>query len=327
MRFRYLGACCFVVLIIAQALFAQVPRTISYQGVLTDDGGTALSGPYNFQFRIYAAAEGGPILWQEDHAGVMVEKGIFNVILGGYVSLGGLEFDQPYFLEILVAGGVLSPRSALTSAAYSLCARAVEDGAVSTDKIQDGAVTQAKLDPAVSLPAGGPAGGDLSGSYPDPVVSAVRGRSVSEAEPTAGQVLKWDGSQWAPQADDGLSLPFSGSTDAGDYGIAVGHTATSGNTVGGLFTSLGELGRGVRGQAQSPTGRNYGGHFESVSNYGVGVYGEVGSATGPTYGGYFWTPSTGGTGVAGIADAVSGTTYGGAFLNGSSAGMGVMGLA
>ncbi|MCL6536638.1 MAG: hypothetical protein K6U77_11270 [Armatimonadetes bacterium] len=48
----------------------------------------------------------------------------------------------------------------------------------------------------------GAAGGDLSGRYPYPTVARLQGRSVSSTAPSSGQVLKWNGSTWAPAADD-----------------------------------------------------------------------------------------------------------------------------
>ncbi|RMG60691.1 MAG: hypothetical protein D6722_20595, partial [Bacteroidetes bacterium] len=53
-------------------------------------------------------------------------------------------------------------------------------------------------------------GGDLSGLYPDPNVVGIQGNPVSNQAPVTGQILKWNGTQWAPAADefeDGDSEP------------------------------------------------------------------------------------------------------------------------
>jgi len=107
-------------LILAASLsLAQVPKTISYQGVLTDASGTVVpDGNYNLTFRLYDVATGGTALWAEGQL-VAVSKGIFNVILGSVAPLN-LPFNKPYYLGVTVGAGTeLSPRIALTGSAYS----------------------------------------------------------------------------------------------------------------------------------------------------------------------------------------------------------------
>jgi len=100
---------------------AEIPRTISYQGILTDaEGNVVPDGNYSLGFRLYDTDVQGDALWFEEHASVVVEKGLFNVILGSIEPLN-LAFDSPYWLGIQVANEAeLTPRIQLTAAPYSL---------------------------------------------------------------------------------------------------------------------------------------------------------------------------------------------------------------
>ena len=56
--------------------FAAAPRTMSYQGVLTDDAGVPLpDAAYSLTFRIHTALVGGSVLWTETHPSVVLAKG------------------------------------------------------------------------------------------------------------------------------------------------------------------------------------------------------------------------------------------------------------
>jgi hypothetical protein len=116
----------FCSLVILTSLKAQIPRTISYQGVLTDSEGEVLpDGNYTISIRFYEDAFGGDALWNED-INIELEGGIFGVIIGQIKDLD-LAFDKQYWIGIAVDNGdELAPRTALTASPYSLGGVATE---------------------------------------------------------------------------------------------------------------------------------------------------------------------------------------------------------
>jgi len=108
-------------LIIASAALADVPRTISYQGRLTDDLGSPLTGTYDITFTIYSDTNKIKIIWTEDHASVPVEEGLFNVTLGANNPIGNAVFNgSTRWLAMAVDGGTESPSTRIGSVANAL---------------------------------------------------------------------------------------------------------------------------------------------------------------------------------------------------------------
>ena len=132
---RSLVMCGLIVMLLASAAFAAVPKTLSYQGMLRDnDGNIVPDGTYDAVFRIYAVATGGTVRWSEPDT-VLVTDGVFSTILGDLYAIN-LAFDRQYWLSIEIeATGELSPRIELTSSPYARIAGAVDlpyDGYVDT---------------------------------------------------------------------------------------------------------------------------------------------------------------------------------------------------
>jgi hypothetical protein len=111
-----------LVILFAITLQAQIPRTLSYQGVLTDAAGQPRPNPsYQFTFRLYEVASGGTALWEEQKT-LPVNNGLFATALGDQVPFGpAVKFDRQYWLGIQVGNEPeLAPRIALSSVGYSM---------------------------------------------------------------------------------------------------------------------------------------------------------------------------------------------------------------
>lgn len=109
------------VLCFLQVGWGQIPRTMSYQGVLKDAGGNPVTDTKTITFRLYDAVDAvtGSAIWSEQLT-VQIDNGVFSVILGETTALPDL-FPAPAWLGIDVGatGEELSPRTRLTSSPYS----------------------------------------------------------------------------------------------------------------------------------------------------------------------------------------------------------------
>lgn len=149
-RLFSLFAAVFILLFMLTAAYAAVPHLINYQGRLTDASGNPLTGSYDINFKIYDAETAGNLLWQETQTAVVVDKGLFGILLGSVTALN-IPFDQPYFLEIKVGTEVMSPRQRITSSGYAIRAEvadsvpSIDPGKVGTKTVDEANLGDGKI--------------------------------------------------------------------------------------------------------------------------------------------------------------------------------------
>lgn len=198
-----------VAMIVATPLltFAQVDR-MSYQGMVFSNGQPLSTGTYSFVFGLYETSAGGTAVWQESQV-VDVVDGVFATVLGSVQSLNGVPFDKQYFLDVNVLNVGFNARFALTSSPYAMSATNAQMAAMAMS-MADGAVTQSMLAPGIMAMPMGPATGDLTGDYPNPMVA---NNAITTAKIADGAITQ---AKLSPNA----SLPPSGQASgvlAGTY--------------------------------------------------------------------------------------------------------------
>ena len=116
-NFVFVFAAFLICIVAGDMLYAQIPRTLSYQGVLTDNAGKPRpDGNYTFKFCLYGSNSGGSPIWSESKS-LPVKSGLFATVLGEQTPFGAaVKFDKQYWLGIQLGNEPeLSPRITLTS--------------------------------------------------------------------------------------------------------------------------------------------------------------------------------------------------------------------
>ena len=128
------------VAVMAPQVFAQssstpdVPRVISYQGLLTSSGGQAAAdGLHLLTLRLYTDALGtNPAVWSDTFT-AETQSGVFSVLLGSKAPLPASSImAQPLWLSVEVDGVELRPLSELSAAPYAL---SVPNGSITSEKL------------------------------------------------------------------------------------------------------------------------------------------------------------------------------------------------
>src|SRR3989339_367632 len=144
-------------LFMVSVVFSSVPTKLSYQGILKNSSGSALTGSYNMRFSITSDSAGNSVVWgPESHDSVSVASGIFSVMLGETTALTPSVFsNDTRYIKVEVATPsdstnyeTMSPLTQVLSVGYALraaTAESVVDGSILEASIADGSVSNAKI--------------------------------------------------------------------------------------------------------------------------------------------------------------------------------------
>lgn len=225
------------VLTIALPALAAVSNQLRYQGVLTDSAGVPLDGTYTLTFRLYTAPLGGVLLWSETQPAVVLDEGLFGVLLGSVTPVT-LPFDQPYWLSIQVGSdGEMSPRQAIASvptARRAEVADAVAPDALVPVHLVGNRVGIGTTTPAETLDV---AGTLQTTGFKLPTGAAVGAVLTSDTSGVgAWQAAPGGGGGWT---DDGAIIRLTTPTD--NVGIGVASPQTKLHVVGSARVEGGSL--------------------------------------------------------------------------------------
>lgn len=108
---------------------AQVPGTLSYQGLLVKADGTPVSdGDHNVKFDFYTVATAGTVVLSKGPFTVTTFKGMFTFILGSGTPTGNDPLPEAlgasqHYIEVIADGIALTPRAQLTTVPYAIKAQ------------------------------------------------------------------------------------------------------------------------------------------------------------------------------------------------------------
>jgi trimeric autotransporter adhesin len=225
-------------MLLALPAAATPPKTLSYQGVLTNAAAVPVNGAQTIVFSLYDAATAGNLLWSESQ-GVNVANGLFSVTLGAGTPLT-LAFDVPYFLGVKVgADAEMSPRQPLASSAYAFKALGLDASAT------------------------------VSGSAVVGPISAVTGTPISSNTAIGASAL----SAFTPLANSNTAIGAFAlhANQDGGYNTAIGDSAQLNNLSANANTAIGRRALYFNQAGSGNTGVGFDALFNASGNNNIAI--------------------------------------------------------
>ena len=98
-------------------LIATIPRSINYQGKITDSLGIGINDTLQITFRLFLEDTSEIPLWTQIISDVAISKGLFSVELSSFPD--SVDFSAAYWIEVEIDDEVISPRKKLDTSPYS----------------------------------------------------------------------------------------------------------------------------------------------------------------------------------------------------------------
>ncbi len=169
---------------------------LPYQAIIRDANGKALPNT-QIQLRFIIKNELQLIKYQETQTPTTDAFGWFQVVIGNGVPEIGI------FVEVEWKETNILVMECNNGGTYEEVSSQVIYGSPFSSSGDN--------DPSNDITKGSTAGGDLGGTYPNPVILSIKGKPISDNMPNTGEVLKWNGSEWTPSID--LTSTVGGNTD------------------------------------------------------------------------------------------------------------------